>query len=361
MKLRVFTISVFLITLLAAPALAKPLRQNLTKNKAGVSESMSKERSSLGSKLKHNMSSISDKDLRGWKRLYQLLIREEGFVPSELAAIFRDERMPRRKDLLFSVDPKESRYPYKKRLTKNERKNALKFYKEHWYFFRQAARQYRVPESIILSILQIETRCGGYTGTKRVFHRLARLANAAHPANIRRSYNKHRKSDKTIRTSDVKNRAKYLQDTFLPHVAATIKIARKNNLHPLEIRGSSAGALGLPQFLPGNYFTYGVDGDGNGSVDLFNPGDAVFSIGNFLRGHGWQNRNMSQAAKEKVIWHYNRSQPYIDTVLKKAQHLAPGIRRIQEEIRKEILSRPSPRLTPAGFSAPHTGPIRIFN
>jgi membrane-bound lytic murein transglycosylase B len=57
----------------------------------------------------------------------------------------------------------------------------------------------------------------------------------------------------------------------------------------LQTRGSYAGAVGMPQFMPGSIMRYAVDGDGDGHIDLANsPQDAILSVGNFLMQHGWQ-------------------------------------------------------------------------
>jgi membrane-bound lytic murein transglycosylase B len=55
------------------------------------------------------------------------------------------------------------------------------------------------------------------------------------------------------------------------------------------MRGSYAGAIGIPQFMPGSTRRYAVDFDGNGSIDLRrSPVDAIGSVANFLKEHGWQ-------------------------------------------------------------------------
>jgi membrane-bound lytic murein transglycosylase B len=66
-----------------------------------------------------------------------------------------------------------------------------------------------------------------------------------------------------------------------------------------------------------------VDGDGNGRISLFSPEDAIASCANYLKGHGWRS-GLSTAERRKVIWHYNRSEPYIDTVLGLAARIRDG-------------------------------------
>ncbi len=71
------------------------------------------------------------------------------------------------------------------------------------------------------------------------------------------------------------------------------------------IPSSFAGAFGFPQFLPYSYLKYGIDGNNDGKVDLFNMDDSIFSIANYLAKHGW-NKN-----KRKAVHAYNPSSWYV--------------------------------------------------
>ena len=266
----------------------------------------------LVQKGQSNLSKRYD-NLKGWEHLFDLLVTR-GIAPEYAAKIIRDKRMPAYKPLYYSVDPKESSAPYRRRNNRAERKNALEFYKKHKSTFEEAEKKFGVDQSVLLALLQIETRCGNYTGRSRVFHRLARLAGAAKPENVEKSFQRKRRKDKSLRFSQFSERALWLEETFLPHAVASIVVAKERDTHPHELRGSSAGAIGLPQFLPGNQLIYGVDADKNGQVDLFKPKDAIHSVANYLRSKGWK-KGISQKEKEGVIWHYNRSKPYVETVL----------------------------------------------
>lgn len=260
-------------------------------------------------------------NIRGWNHLFRLLAAR-GIPPKELQKVFSDKRMPRYQTLSFSIEPREPSNIYRRRNNKKEVKNALQFYKKHSHFFKQAEAKFGVDSSILLALLQIETRCGKFTGKSKVFHRLARLAAAAEPANIDRNFERHKAEIENLTISPVAGRALWLEETFLPHVAATIEIARLQSIHPLEVKGSVAGAIGLPQFLPGNQLIYGVDGDKDGVVDLFKPQDAIYSMANFLKSKGWR-PGLSRKQKEKVIWAYNRSDPYVELAFSLSSRLAP--------------------------------------
>ena len=73
--------------------------------------------------------------------------------------------------------------------------------------------------------------------------------------------------------------------------------------------------------MPSNVLKYGVDGNGDGRVDLFEKADAIFSIGNYLKAHGWGG-SMGEEARRAVIMKYNKSGVYVNTVLYVADWLA---------------------------------------
>lgn len=265
-------------------------------------------------------------NLKGWDHLHKLLIQNG--VDRELATkIIADKRMPKNELVYFKLSPKEHHSMYRKHDTAANRNNALKFYKKHKTIFQEAGRRYGVNPEVILSILQVETNCGGYTGNKNAFYRLARLSGIASPQSVIANLKKIKKHEKpSAHYRDVLARAKWLEAEFLPHLISTIELARNLNKSPHEIRGSGAGAIGYFQFLPGNVNKYGVDGNRDGKIDPFNPSDVIPSVANYLAQNGWNNKkSLSHASSRKVIWHYNRSDSYITTVLTMAGKLRPQL------------------------------------
>jgi membrane-bound lytic murein transglycosylase B len=97
-------------------------------------------------------------------------------------------------------------------------------------------------------------------------------------------------------------------------IMALIQLSRQWGMSPWSVMGSPAGALGMSQFMPTSIQNWGADGDGDGRVDLTQAVDAMFSVGNYLHAHGWR-RGISREVQARVIYTYNHSQPYVDTVL----------------------------------------------
>lgn len=86
---------------------------------------------------------------------------------------------------------------------------------------------------------------------------------------------------------------------FTNQLIALMKIADKNHLDINDIRGSWAGAMGHFQFIPTTLAQYGVDGNGDNSIDIINSiGDAMFSAGNYLNKLGW---NPNERIARRVV------------------------------------------------------------
>lgn len=125
----------------------------------------------------------------------------------------------------------------------------------------KASALYGVPEEIIVAIIGVETEYGRNTGGFRVFEALSTLA-----------FNYPRRAE-----------------FFRTELEQFLLLARENNLDPMAVKGSFAGAIGIPQFMPGSQRRYAVDFDGDQRVDLSNSvDDAIGSVGRFLEQHGWQ-------------------------------------------------------------------------
>ncbi len=155
---------------------------------------------------------------------------------------------------------------YRARFVEPKRINwGLQFWEENQTLLTQAAQRYGVPASIIASIIGVETLYGRNMGSFRVLDALATLAfDYPDPAKPERA------------------------EMFRGQLGDFITLALQDKL-ALDARGSYAGAIGMPQFMPGSIKRYAVDGDHDGHIDLANSvADSVMSVGNFLVEHGWQ-------------------------------------------------------------------------
>ena len=125
-------------------------------------------------------------------------------------------------------------------------------------FFAALERQYGVPAGVLIAIHGMETAFGNFMGDSSVVSAIVTLT-----YDCRRS------------------------DFFKPHAIGALKLVDQGSITGAT-RGAKHGELGHTQFLPGNALTYGIDGNGDGRVDLYNLTDAMASTANFLRQKGWK-------------------------------------------------------------------------
>jgi membrane-bound lytic murein transglycosylase B len=254
---------------------------------------------------------------RGWSFLVERLAHD-GVPRDRVLQVFRDERVDEFDGLQFSLNPRESPALYRHLRTRATAARARHCLAEYEDAFVAAERQFGVSADVVASIVQVESGCGANTGRSRILPALARLAMAAEPSNLERNIDRltllHGDLTPLSIDGSARWRAQKLDDMFYPEVKATFDIADRMRIDPLEIRGSGSGAFGIPQFLPQSYLRYGVDGDGDGRVSLYEPADAIPSCAHYLQDYGWK-PGLSRSAQRNVIWGYNHSDAYIDTVL----------------------------------------------
>ena len=257
-------------------------------------------------------------DHHGWGYLVDKLIAD-GVEPARVVAAFEDPRMEPFDGLEFGLAPHEPRSLYLGFLRAPSIAAARRCRATHADVIAGAAGTYGVSANVVAAILHVETGCGQRTGSSMILYRLARLAMANEPANLRANVDRLAEGDPVIEER-VRARGRYLEETFYPEVRAAFELADRLGVDPLSLRGSSSGALGDPQFLPTNYLRYGTDADGDGRVDLFDISDAAASCARYLAAQGWR-PGISEAQQRDVIWRYNRSEAYVDTILSLARRI----------------------------------------
>lgn len=258
---------------------------------------------------------------RGWDYLVERL-KDNGISERQLVAIYSDPRMPERTFVPFRVKPKEPSSIYASFKRPHHESLGRDFIKRHSETFQRMEAKFQVPRELVAAIIVIESGVGKNTGEHLLIYRLSRLATTNAPDNLRENYLELKKLDNRVVFDDVRRRGGYLERTFLPEIPALIEIARRNKVDILTMRGSSAGAFGLPQFLPSAFLRFGVDGNNDGIVSLHNESDAIWSAGNYLSSFGYR-RSIPLQEKRSIIWRYNKSPSYIDAVL----HLSERLRR----------------------------------
>lgn len=169
-------------------------------------------------------------------------------------------------------------------ITENRINSGVKFYHEYQSALSRAESEYGVSASIIAAIIGVETSYGANRGNWAVVDALSTL-----------SFEYPRRAD-----------------FFSNELQKFLTIAYQMNQDPFSFKGSYAGAMGYPQFMPSSYMAYAVDFDGDGVKDLWNnPVDAIGSVANYLAKHGWK-RNQPVAAEVSVA-NRQAAMPYFQT------------------------------------------------
>ena len=137
----------------------------------------------------------------------------------------------------------------------------MEFWNKHQAALEKAEAEYGVAPQFIVAIIGVETFYGGNTGSWRVMDALSTLA------------------------FDYPPRAPF----FRKELREFLMLTREEQVDPLSLKGSYAGAMGLPQFMPSSFRAYAVDFDGDGHINIWsNPTDAIGSVASYFKRHGWQ-------------------------------------------------------------------------
>lgn len=154
---------------------------------------------------------------------------------------------------------------YRSRFVEPKRlKAGLEFWNANDRLLKRAERVYGVPASLIVGIIGVETYYGRHMGGFRVLDALTTLS-FDFPSG---------RSDRSA--------------FFRSELEALLVWARKEGRAPQDVKGSYAGAIGWPQFMPSSILRHAVDFDGDGHINLErNMADVIGSVANFLKNHGW--------------------------------------------------------------------------
>lgn len=191
------------------------------------------------------------------------MVREHGFEEPGLRKLFAGLRL--NDGVVKSVNAPATAKPWHEFrpifVTPTRINGGLEFWRQHEALLQRARDTYGVPESVIVSIIGVETIYGRRMGSFRVLDSLYTLA------------------------FELPARATFFRGEF----EQFLLMARENGMDPGSIKGSFAGAMGMPQFIPTSYRRYAVDFDGDGKVNLWDsPADTIGSVANYLHAFGWK-------------------------------------------------------------------------
>ena len=192
------------------------------------------------------------------------MAQKHGFVETERAFLFARARFyPSIVELITPpINPRvRSWQVYRSRFLDSVRiGGGVALWNKYEKDLARAEQEFGVPAEIIVAIMGVETVYGKNTGNWRVIDALTTLS------------------------FDYPKRAEF----FKSELENYLLFAREHDIDVFSVRGSYAGAIGIPQFMPGSWRRHAVDYDGNGKINLRESFvDSIGSIGNFLKNHGW--------------------------------------------------------------------------
>ena len=245
---------------------------------------------------------------------------QDGFDSEKIKSLYKQPQMKFEADgiiLLFTYS--ESKVNYDQFSNDWSISKAKKYMAKHEDELAKTEKIYGVDKNVITAILLVESSLGKSLGTRSALNTLSTLASLMYSEPRSDLYTMIPKAKKTSRKKYEKS-AKRKSKWAYGELKALLEYADREGFDPAEIPGSFAGAIGLAQFMPTSILAYGKDGNNDGTIDLLNHSDAMASIANYLKKHGWR-PGISRKKAEKVIYHYNHSEYYVKAILKTAKRL----------------------------------------
>jgi membrane-bound lytic murein transglycosylase B len=192
------------------------------------------------------------------------MVAEHGFAKGDLVELFA--HVERKQAILDAIarpaEKTKAWHEYREIFVTPDRiAQGMEFWRTHRATLERAHAEFGVAPAVIVAIIGVETRYGRNTGSYRVADALTTLA------------------------FDYPPRAPF----FRSELAQFLLLAREEGVDPLSLTGSYAGAMGYGQFIPSSFRNYSIDFDGDGKRDIWkNPVDAIGSVANYFKRHGWR-------------------------------------------------------------------------
>ena len=245
---------------------------------------------------------------------------QDGFDSEKIKSLYKQPQVKFEADgiiLLFTYS--KSKVNYDQFSNDWSIRRAKKYQEKYKDDLARTEEAYGVDKNVITAILLVESSLGKTLGTRSALNTLSTLASLMYPEARSELYTMIPKAKKTSRKKYEKSATRKSKWAY-GELKALLEYADQEGFDPAEMPGSFAGAMGLAQFMPTSVLAYGKDGDHDGTIDLLTHADAMASIANYLKRHGWR-PGISRKKAEKVIYHYNHSEYYVKAILKIAKRL----------------------------------------
>jgi peptidoglycan lytic transglycosylase B len=191
---------------------------------------------------------------------------------------------------------------------------ARRYLKAHKHTFERIEQIYGVDKEVITAIILVETQLGTSMGGPPTLNILSTLGALSDPI-VQEMFWKKVSTTVQVSKAQFKSWVKKKSNWAYAELKSFLIYTAKAKIDPLAVSGSYAGAIGIAQFIPSSILSFGKDGNNDGRIDLAEHADAIASIANYLKHYGWV-AGIDKRTAQKVIFHYNHSNYYVDTILK---------------------------------------------
>ena len=249
-------------------------------------------------------------------------LSQDGFDSEFLSNLLMDARAeinPSMMTIYLKLNSRETPELYGQFLNQELILLSKKFLSQNLKILKKMENRFHVDKEVVVAILLVESRFGENIGKHRVIPTLASMAIMDSAENLQKNYQVLKETNQELSYEWLENFAKRKANWAYDELKCFLKIIQNEEVDPLEFYGSYAGALGMAQFIPSSYLIFAQSNHGLKNW-LLNKEEAIFSIGNYLNSHGWK-RNLPIEKKKKILWYYNHSEPYVETILQLAQKI----------------------------------------
>jgi membrane-bound lytic murein transglycosylase B len=192
----------------------------------------------------------------------------------------------------LSLIRKEANLNYAQFLTQDSVNKAVSYLKTHDTTLKKTENHFGVSAPVVVAILSVETAFGKYTGYVNTVNILVTQSLSLEADIYRQIVTRIPLQEKsTLTPNQIKTKLKKKSARAYRELKALLAYAKEQNIDPFIIKGSTEGAIGLPQFLPSNIKKYGSDGNGDNTINLFQHEDAIASIASYLKAYKWREGN----------------------------------------------------------------------
>jgi len=242
-------------------------------------------------------------------------LEADGFSRETLNRVFYDRRLHRLDRVVtYNVLNPDSARIYEQFVTPFAIRLAKTFRRRHARELSGLESRFGVSPEVVVGILLVETQFGTAALQYRLLEVFTTLVVDATPLAVERHYRRMKADYPALDRAWVEERVAKKAGWAYEELKALLAIRDRLRVESLyEVKGSYAGAFGMPQFMPTSYVQWAVDGNNDRLVDLDNPADAMASIANFLVQHGWR-ADATLEQKMRAVWEYNRSTHYVRTI-----------------------------------------------